>query len=88
MDNLLHLRGELNKIAKVKISVNDMIMKAASLACVKVPETNSGWIEEKDGRILIRRYKEINMCVAVQTNFGLMAPVIRNTNNKGLEQIA
>jgi pyruvate dehydrogenase E2 component (dihydrolipoamide acetyltransferase) len=83
VDNLIKLRGKLNSIAKSKISVNDMVIKAASLACVRVPESNSSWMGET-----IRRYKNVNMCVAVQTDFGLMAPVIQNTHLKGLEEIA
>lgn len=83
VDNLLKLRGKLNAVAKTKISVNDMVVKAASLASVKVPETNSSWLGD-----VIRRYKNVNMCVAVQTDFGLMAPVIQNTHLKGLEEIA
>lgn len=43
VDNLLKLRAKLNATAKTKISVNDMVIKAASLACVKVPEANSSW---------------------------------------------
>lgn len=83
VDRLLSLRGKLNSAAKTKISVNDMVIKAASLACVRVPETNSSWLGEA-----IRRYKNVNMCVAVQTDFGLMAPTIPNTHLKGLEEIA
>lgn len=83
VDNLLKLRGKLNAAAKSKISVNDMVIKAASLAAVKVPETNSSWMGD-----FIRKYKNVNMCVAVQTDFGLMAPVLTATNLKGLEEIA
>jgi pyruvate dehydrogenase E2 component (dihydrolipoamide acetyltransferase) len=83
VDNLLKLRGKLNAAAKSKISVNDMVIKAASLACVRVPETNSSWMGE-----VIRRYRNVNMSVAVQTDFGLMAPVITNTHLKGLEEIS
>jgi pyruvate dehydrogenase E2 component (dihydrolipoamide acetyltransferase) len=61
MDNLLKLRTRLNTVSKTKISVNDMVMKAASLASMKIPETNSSWL---DGNV-IRRYKNVNMCVAV-----------------------
>lgn len=43
VDNLLALRTKLNGLTKTKISVNDMVIKAASLASVKVPETNSSW---------------------------------------------
>lgn len=83
VDALMKLRSRLNAVAKTKISVNDMVVKAASLACVRVPETNSSWLGEA-----IRRYRNVNMCVAVQTDFGLMAPVITNTHLKGLEDIA
>ena len=60
-----------------------MIIKAASMACLKVPETNSTWMGD-----FIRRYKNVNMSIAVQTDYGLMAPVVFNTNLKGLEEIA
>lgn len=83
VDSLMKLRAKLNSVAKTKISVNDMVIKAASLAAAKVPETNSSWLGEA-----IRRYKNVNMSVAVQTDFGLMAPVITNTHLKGLEEIA
>ena len=83
MDALLKLRAKLNKMSKTKISVNDMVIKAASLASMKVPETNSSWMGD-----FIRKHNNVNMSVAVQTDFGLMAPTIFNTNSKGLEQIA
>jgi pyruvate dehydrogenase E2 component (dihydrolipoamide acetyltransferase) len=83
VDNLLKLRGKLNTSAKSKISVNDMVIKAASLASVKVPETNSEWRTD-----FIRQYRNVNMSVAVQTEHGLMVPVVSNTNLKGLEEIA
>lgn len=83
VDNLLALRAKLNKVSKSKISVNDMVIKAASLASVKVPETNSSWMGD-----YTRQFKHVNMCVAVQTEHGLMAPSLKNTNLKGLEQIS
>ena len=83
VDNLIKQRTKLNAVSKSKISVNDMVIKAASLACAKVPETNSSWMGD-----FIRRYKNINMSVAIQTDFGLMAPTITNTHLKGLEEIA
>lgn len=83
VDKLLELRAKLNKVAGSKISVNDMVIKAASLAAVKVPATNSSWMGD-----FVREFKHVNMSVAVQTDSGLMVPVIKNTNLKGLEQIA
>ncbi len=83
VDNLMKLRAKLNAISKVKISVNDMVIKAAALACARVPETNSSWQGET-----IRRHSNVNICVAVQTDFGLMAPTLSNAHTKGLEEIA
>ena len=83
VDKLLALRGKLNKHSPSKISVNDMVIKAASLAAKNVPETNSSWTDA-----YIRQFKNVNMCVAVQTDHGLMAPVIRNTNLLGLSEIS
>ena len=79
----MNLRTKLNAHSKSKISVNDMVIKAASLAALKVPQTNSQWMGD-----FIRQFTNVNMSVAVQTDHGLMAPVIRNTNLKGLSEIA
>jgi len=83
VDKLNTLRAELNKHSPVKISVNDLLIKAASLACLKVPETNSSWQSH-----CIRKYKNVDMSVAVQTEFGLMTPIITNSNLKGLSEIS
>ena len=83
VDNMLALRAKLNKNSPVKISVNDLVIKAASLAASKVPGTNSQWMGD-----FIREFKNVNMCVAVQTDHGLMVPVVKNTNLKGLAEIA
>ena len=80
---MLALRAKLNKNSPVKISVNDLVIKAASLAASKVPGTNSQWMGD-----FIREFKNVNMCVAVQTDHGLMVPVVKNTNLKGLAEIA
>jgi pyruvate dehydrogenase E2 component (dihydrolipoamide acetyltransferase) len=82
-DNLLKLREELNKTSKSKISINDLLIKAASLACRKVPDANAAWMGT-----FIRRYKDVDMCVAVQTPNGLIAPIVPRSNLKGVEQIA
>lgn len=60
VDNLLKLRTKLNGMSKTKISVNDMVIKAASLACMNVPQTNSSWLGDK-----IRQFNAVNMCIAV-----------------------
>lgn len=60
-----------------------MVIKAASLASIRVPEVNSSWQDS-----FIRRYKNVDMSVAVQTDYGLFAPVVTATNLKGLEEIS
>lgn len=60
VDNLMKLRGKLNGVATVKLSVNDFVMKAAALAALKVPLTNSSWMGD-----YIRQYHNVNMSFAV-----------------------
>lgn len=60
-----------------------MIIKAASLACIKVPEANSSWQGNS-----IKKYKNVDMSVAVQTDFGLITPIVTNSNLKGLAEIS
>jgi pyruvate dehydrogenase E2 component (dihydrolipoamide acetyltransferase) len=79
----MKLRAKLNKVSSSKLSVNDFVMKAASMAAMKVPATNSSWHAD-----FIRQFSNVNMCFAVQTDNGLMAPCLTNANLKGLEQIA
>lgn len=83
VDALLKLRTKLNEHSESKISVNDMIIKAASLAALKVPSTNSSWQGS-----FIRQYKNVDMSVAVSTPSGLITPIVKNSNVKGLERIA
>jgi pyruvate dehydrogenase E2 component (dihydrolipoamide acetyltransferase) len=44
MDKLMKLRAKLNKVSETKLSVNVFVMKAAAMACLKVPATNSSWM--------------------------------------------
>ena len=83
VDSMLKLREELNKQSKSKISINDMLIKACAIACMKVPASNSAWMGG-----FIRQYKDVDMCVAVQTPVGLIAPIVPRANLKGFEQIA
>jgi len=83
MDKIIKIREELNKEAKTKISFNDIFIKAAALACVEVPEVNSQW----QGTV-IRRFKNADVSVAVDTGSGLITPIIFNANSKGLNEIS
>lgn len=83
VDKLLALRAKLNNYSTSKISVNDMIIKASALASVAVPQTNSSWQGD-----FIRQYKNVDMSVAVSTPKGLITPIIKNANVKGLQSIS
>ena len=67
----------------VKVSVNDLIVKASALALEKFPEVNTSF---KDGQFV--RHKHINVGIAVDVPAGLVVPVIRDTNIKGVRSIA
>ncbi|XP_040832881.1 dihydrolipoyllysine-residue acetyltransferase component of pyruvate dehydrogenase complex, mitochondrial isoform X9 [Ochotona curzoniae] len=85
MGEVLLVRKELNKMlaGKSKISVNDFIIKASALACLKVPEANSSWMDT-----VIRQNHVVDVSVAVSTPAGLITPIVFNAHIKGLEAIA
>ncbi|KAM6157827.1 dihydrolipoyllysine-residue acetyltransferase component of pyruvate dehydrogenase complex, mitochondrial [Rhynchocyon petersi] len=86
MGEILSVRKELNKMlegAGGKISVNDFIIKASALACLKVPEANSSWLDT-----VIRQNHVVDISVAVSTPAGLITPIVFNAHIKGLEAIA
>jgi pyruvate dehydrogenase E2 component (dihydrolipoamide acetyltransferase) len=86
---LLKLRQALNSAAdgKYKLSVNDFLIKAAAVACRKVPAVNSSWREE-GGNVTIRKHNVVDVSVAVATPVGLMTPIVKNVNGTGLESIS
>ncbi|KAL9125730.1 MAG: hypothetical protein Q9217_005112 [Psora testacea] len=86
---LLKLRQALNSSAdgKYKLSVNDFLIKAAAVACKKVPAVNSSW-RETGGQIVIRQHKNVDVSVAVATPVGLMTPIVKSVDNLGLEAIS
>ncbi|XP_023410558.1 dihydrolipoyllysine-residue acetyltransferase component of pyruvate dehydrogenase complex, mitochondrial isoform X2 [Loxodonta africana] len=85
MGEVLSVRKELNKMLEGsgKISVNDFIIKASALACLKVPEANSSWLDT-----VIRQNHVVDISVAVSTPAGLITPIVFNAHTKGLESIA
>lgn len=86
LDALLAFRKQVNEKAPegVKVSVNDILIKASGLALKRVPEANSSWIE--DGRIA--RHKHADVSVAVAIEGGLITPIIFDADAKGLAQIS
>lgn len=83
MDNAISARTQLNEFSPVKVSFNDMIVKAVSLALREHPAVNASWMGEK-----IRRYQHVHIGVAVAIEDGLIVPVIRFADHKTLPQIA
>lgn len=87
MDNAMQARTQMNEVSEVKISFNDMIVKATAAALRKHPAVNSSWMSGKDGEF-IRTYSHIHVGVAVAIDEGLIVPVIRFADQKSLSQIA
>lgn len=83
MDNAMTARAQLNEISPVKISFNDLVVKAAALALRQHPAVNASWMGDK-----IRRYSHIHIGIAVAIEEGLIVPVIRFADQKTLPQIA
>ncbi|MEL6194379.1 MAG: pyruvate dehydrogenase complex dihydrolipoamide acetyltransferase [Bacteroidota bacterium] len=83
MDKTMVARKALNEASPVKISFNDIIIKAAAVALKQHPAINSSWLGDT-----IRYNKEINIGMAVAIDEGLLVPVIRHADAKGLINIA
>lgn len=82
MDNAIAARKSMNSQQGIKVSFNDMVVKAVALALRKHPAINSSWFGD-----YIRRNHHIHVGVAVAVEDGLLVPVIRFTDSKGLVQI-
>ncbi|XP_076802678.1 dihydrolipoyllysine-residue acetyltransferase component of pyruvate dehydrogenase complex, mitochondrial-like [Clavelina lepadiformis] len=86
MDSTLSLRKSFNSDLEkegIKLSVNDFIIKAAALSCIKVPEANSSWRET-----FIRKFNKVDMSIAVSTDSGLITPIVFDAHAKGLTSIS
>ena len=83
IDALLAARADIAAQSGVKISVNDFIIKAAALALKKVPQVNASWSDEA-----MLRWNSVDVSVAVALEDGIITPIIRNADRKGLAQIS
>ena len=88
VDALMALRKDLNAEAPegeaaYKLSLNDFVVRAVALALRQVPAANATWTDEA-----VRLYSSIDVSVAVATPGGLITPVIRDADNKGLARIS
>ncbi|RFP64040.1 pyruvate dehydrogenase complex dihydrolipoamide acetyltransferase [Hymenobacter lapidiphilus] len=83
MDRAMEVRTQLNELSPVKLSFNDLVIKAAAVALRQHPAVNSSWLGDR-----IRQNHVINIGVAVAVDEGLLVPVVRNADGKGMSQIA
>jgi pyruvate dehydrogenase E2 component (dihydrolipoamide acetyltransferase) len=83
MDKAIESRNSINEVSPVKVSFNDLVIKAAAAALRQHPAVNSSWLGDK-----IRYNKQINIGVAVAVEEGLLVPVVRNADSKSLSTIA
>ncbi|KAK4336985.1 hypothetical protein RND71_044071 [Anisodus tanguticus] len=86
VDQLLKLRSQMNNMLSkenLKLSVNDFIIKAAALACKQVPEVNSSWQDT-----FIRQYNDVDISLAVNTDAGLITPIVFKANEIGVKEIS
>ncbi|KAL3230106.1 Uncharacterized protein RNJ44_01469 [Nakaseomyces bracarensis] len=87
VSKLLKLRQSLNATSKdqYKLSINDILIKAVTVAARRVPDANSYWLENEG---VIRRFKNVDVSVAVATPTGLLTPIVKNAESKGLVEIS
>ncbi|KXX62416.1 dihydrolipoamide acetyltransferase family protein [Rhodococcus sp. LB1] len=83
VDALLALRRQLNDVGDVKVSVNDLIIKAAARAHVSVPAMNVIWLDDA-----VRSFGKVDIAIAVASDRGLMTPVVRDVANRGLSAVS
>lgn len=82
MMNAIKLRKQLNEVSPVKISFNDLVIKAVAAALRQHPSINSSWLGDH-----IRENRDVNIGVAVAVEEGLLVPVVRHADMKTLSQI-
>ncbi|MEO6188625.1 MAG: pyruvate dehydrogenase complex dihydrolipoamide acetyltransferase, partial [Ginsengibacter sp.] len=83
MDNAISSRNAINEVSPVKVSFNDIVIKACAMALRQHPAVNSSWMGD-----FIRQNKHIHIGSAVAMPEGLIVPVIRFADQKSLSQIA
>ncbi|MDB5119238.1 MAG: pyruvate dehydrogenase complex dihydrolipoamide acetyltransferase [Sphingobacteriales bacterium] len=83
MDSAIQARTKINEFAPVKISFNDLVLKATAIALKQHPNVNSSWLGDK-----IRYNEHVNIGVAVAVEDGLLVPVVRFADGKSLSHIS
>ncbi len=83
MDHAIASRAQMNEVSEVKISMNDLVVKACALALKKHPMVNSSWLDTK-----IRINHHIHIGVAMAVEDGLLVPVVRFADQKPISSIS
>jgi pyruvate dehydrogenase E2 component (dihydrolipoamide acetyltransferase) len=83
MDRAVEARKSINEVSPLKISFNDIVLKATAAAIRRHPDVNVSWLGDK-----MRRNQHIHIGVAVAVKDGLIVPVVRFADNKSLSHIA
>lgn len=83
MSSAMDARAKINEVAAVKISFNDIVLKAVAVALKQHPKVNSSWLGDK-----IRYNEHVNIGVAVAVDEGLLVPVVRFADGKSLSHIS
>ncbi|MCC6496588.1 MAG: 2-oxo acid dehydrogenase subunit E2 [Propionibacteriaceae bacterium] len=83
VDELLSLRQQINAAQSVKVSLNDLVVKAAARALRDVPEMNVIWTDES-----VRQFDSVDIAVAVASERGLMTPVVQNADQMPLSTLS
>ncbi|MDN5853045.1 MAG: 2-oxo acid dehydrogenase subunit E2 [Actinomycetia bacterium] len=83
VDRLLALRAELNEGAELRISVNDLVVKAVAHAHTRVPAMNAIWTPDA-----IRHFRTVDVAVAVDTPDGLVAPILHGVDHMSIAEVA
>lgn len=87
VSKLLKLRQSLNANAngEYKLTINDLLVKAVAKAALRVPEANSAYLESED---VIRQYNQVDVSIAVATPTGLITPIVKGADTKGLRSLS
>jgi len=83
MDQAIEARGKMNEVSPIKISFNDLVVKACAAALKQHPAINSSWLGDK-----IRFNEHVNIGIAVAVDEGLLVPVVRFADGKSLSRIS
>ncbi len=84
VDKLISLKSEINSADENnKVTINDLIIKAVAFSMKKFPDINSSWIDNK-----ILRYANIDISIAVALEDGLITPIVKNADEKGILSIS